>query len=60
MTDQPRTPLIDVNPPASIEAEKALLGSVLINPDAFLTISAFLKPDDASWKPSAGARIWPS
>ena len=46
MTDQPRNPLFDANPPASIEAEKALLGSVMINPDAFLTISAFLKPDD--------------
>ena len=46
MTDQPRNPLFDANPPASIEAEKALLGSVMINPDAFLTISAFLKADD--------------
>jgi len=46
MTDQPRNPLFDVNPPASVEAEKALLGSVLINPEVFLTISAFLKADD--------------
>ena len=46
MTDQPRPPSSELNPPFSIEAEKALLGSVLINPDVFLTLSAFLKADD--------------
>lgn len=32
--------------PYSQEAEEALIGAVLINPDAFLTISEFLKADD--------------
>jgi replicative DNA helicase len=32
--------------PFSQEAEEAVLGAVLINPDVFLALSAFLKPDD--------------
>nr|MCU0465129.1 replicative DNA helicase [Anaerolineae bacterium] len=36
----------DQNAPASIESEMALLGSVLVNPDVFLNVAGFLKPDD--------------
>lgn len=32
--------------PYSQEAEEAVIGAVLINPNAFLTVSAFLKADD--------------
>ncbi|MCU0485719.1 MAG: replicative DNA helicase [Anaerolineales bacterium] len=32
--------------PHNREAEEALLGSVLINPDAYYEVAAFLKPDD--------------
>ena len=32
--------------PHAIEAEEAVLGCVLINPDAYFEVSAFLKPDD--------------
>lgn len=32
--------------PYSQEAEEAVLGAVLINPNAFLTVASFLKPDD--------------
>ncbi|MFW5691894.1 MAG: replicative DNA helicase [Chloroflexota bacterium] len=32
--------------PYSPEAEEATIGSVLINPNAFLTLASFLKPDD--------------
>ncbi len=42
----PDQPLFDPNPPASTESEMALLGAVLVNPDVFLSISSFLKPDD--------------
>lgn len=34
------------NPPYSQEAEEAVIGSVLINPNAFLTVTAFLRADD--------------
>lgn len=43
MTNQ--SPL-DLNSPASIESEMALLGAVLVNQEVFLSISSFLHPDD--------------
>ncbi|CAG0932841.1 Replicative DNA helicase [Thermoflexales bacterium] len=38
--------LIDRMPPHSIEAEEAVLGSVLIDPEAIYRVSSFLKADD--------------
>ncbi len=32
--------------PSNVEAEEAVLGSVLINPDALFDVATFLKPDD--------------
>ena len=32
-------------PPSNLEAEEALLGSLLIDPDAIFDVAAFLKPD---------------
>jgi replicative DNA helicase len=32
--------------PHAVEAEEAVLGCVLINPDAYFEVAAFLKPDD--------------
>ena len=32
--------------PHAVEAEEAVLGCVLINPDAYFEVSAFLRPDD--------------
>lgn len=40
------TPLIDRMPPHSVEAEEAVLGSVLIDPEAIFRVSSFLKADD--------------
>ena len=39
-------PIIDRMPPHSIEAEEAVLGSVLIDPEAIYRVSSFLKADD--------------
>ncbi len=39
-------PIIDRMPPHSIEAEEAVLGSVLIDPEAIYRVSSFLKTDD--------------
>ena len=36
---------LDRLPPQSIEAEEAVLGSLLIDPDAIFEVSAFLKPE---------------
>jgi replicative DNA helicase len=33
-------------PPYSQEAEEAVIGAVLINPNSFLTVASFLKADD--------------
>jgi replicative DNA helicase len=33
-------------PPQSIEAEEAILGSILIDPDAIIRVAAMLKPED--------------
>lgn len=38
--------LLDLNSPASVESEMALLGAVLVNQEAFLSISSFLHADD--------------
>ena len=47
MTEAPR---IDAGPNRSalysLEAEEAVLGSVLINPDAYFEVAPFLRPDD--------------
>jgi replicative DNA helicase len=36
---------VDQLPPHSIEAEEAVLGSLLIDPDAILEVASFLKPE---------------
>lgn len=55
MTDQPKTypprtqpvrPASDFSLPYSEEAEQAVLGAILVNPEAFLTVASFLKADD--------------
>ncbi len=33
-------------PPHSVEAEEAVLGSILINPDALFDVASFLQPED--------------
>ncbi len=33
-------------PPYSQEAEESVIGAVLVNPNAFLTVASFLQPDD--------------
>ncbi|MBI5348775.1 MAG: replicative DNA helicase, partial [Chloroflexi bacterium] len=44
MTD---TRLQDLNtPPYNLEAEEAVLGSVLIDPESFFDVAQFLKTDD--------------
>jgi replicative DNA helicase len=42
MANQP----IFADPPYSQEAEEAVIGAVLINPNAFLTVASFLQPED--------------
>lgn len=42
---QPRL-MSDLAAPYSEEAEEAVIGSILVNPDAFVDVSAFLKADD--------------
>jgi replicative DNA helicase len=37
--------VVDQLPPHSIEAEEAVLGSLLIDPDAILEVASFLKPE---------------
>jgi replicative DNA helicase len=47
MTEQPRALANSLlEPPYSQEAEAAVLGAVLVNPDIFLTIAAFIKAED--------------
>lgn len=41
MSNQPNNPL-----PIKLDAEEAVLGSVLINPDAYFDVATFLKPAD--------------
>lgn len=36
---------IDRVPPSNIDAEEALLGSLLIDPDAIFDVAAFLRPE---------------
>src|SRR3989304_5380231 len=35
-----------ITPPHNIEAEEALIGSVLIDPESFFDVAQFLKPED--------------
>ncbi|MDZ4768743.1 MAG: replicative DNA helicase [Chloroflexota bacterium] len=42
----PLTPLIEGLAPFSQEAEQAVVGSVLVNPDIFLTLASFLHGED--------------
>ncbi len=44
MTSQPRMLYDQV--PFSEEAEEAVIGAVLINPESYLTVASFLRPDD--------------
>ncbi|MCB0214425.1 MAG: replicative DNA helicase, partial [Anaerolineae bacterium] len=46
MTDKPSSTIPDKLQPHNIEAEEAILGSLLIDPDAILRISTFLSPGD--------------
>jgi len=39
-------PLLEPNAPYSQEAEEAVIGAVLINPDSFVNVASFLKHDD--------------
>ncbi len=41
-----QAPLKDKIPPHNLEAEKATLGAILINPDAMDTVLMYLRPDD--------------
>ncbi|MCL2294711.1 MAG: replicative DNA helicase [Spirochaetes bacterium] len=41
-----QAPLKDKIPPHNLEAEKATLGAILINPDAIDTVVMYLRPDD--------------
>jgi replicative DNA helicase len=46
MSDQPRLPENAFDAPYDEEMEKAVIGSVLINASVYLTLAAFLRPDD--------------
>lgn len=39
-------PVLEPNAPYSQEAEEAVIGAVLINPDSFVNVASFLKSDD--------------
>jgi replicative DNA helicase len=45
VTSKPNNPQIP-DAPASIESEKALIGAVLIDPDQYYVVAAFLSPND--------------
>ena len=38
--------MADRLPPQNIEAEQSVLGSLLIDPDAIITVATFLRPED--------------
>jgi replicative DNA helicase len=46
MSDSSRERGVERQPPANAEAEEAVLGALLIDPDAILRIATFLQPDD--------------
>jgi replicative DNA helicase len=46
MSDEPRTPQNNFDAPFDEQMERALIGSVLINPSVFLSLASFLHPDD--------------
>jgi replicative DNA helicase len=46
MSDQPRTPQNTFELPYDEEMEKLVIGSVLVNPSVYLTLAAFLRPED--------------
>lgn len=48
--------MIDRLPPQSIEAEEAVLGSILIDRDAIIEVAEFLRPDD--FYRQANARVY--
>ncbi len=43
---RPAPAVLPANAPYSQEAEEATIGGVLLNPDSFLTVASFLKPED--------------
>ena len=49
-TVKPKGPTSNVTPskllPQNLEAEEAVLGSLLIDPDAIIRVATFLQPDD--------------
>lgn len=45
MTNPPNLPQ-DPSAPYSLEAEEAVIGSVLIDPSVYITLAAFLRPED--------------
>jgi replicative DNA helicase len=46
MTDDAKTPHNSFDAPYDEEMERAVLGSVMINPSVFLSLASFLQPDD--------------
>lgn len=46
MSDDQKVPQNNFDAPYDEDMEKAVLGSVLINPSVFLTLASFLQPDD--------------
>ncbi len=44
MTEQLETPIKSI--PANVDAERAVLGSLLLDPDAIIKIANFIRPED--------------
>lgn len=63
MSNQVPSTQEDMLPPHSQEAEEALLGAILVNPEAMMEVAAFLQPDDFyilrnSWMWEAMMRLY--